>query len=485
MGSLRDKTISGVFWSFGQQFGGKGIAILTTVILARLLTPRDFGLIAMLSVFISVSQGISEGGFNQALIQKKNADEEDYSSVFYINLVVSLFLYITLFFCAPLIADFYSQPELIPMTRVLSLVFVINSFSYVQKARLAKEMKFKTLMVIHLPSIIISAIVALTLAYTGFGVWSLVVQQLVQRTAYAVQIWIYAKWKPLWTFNKDKAKGLFSFGSRLMVANVFNKFYNNAYFLVIGKFFATDILGYYKASDSLTKAPTQTIANAIKAVTFPSFSSIQDDNERLKRGYKKAIQLVLFWVCPVMVLAAVMATPLFRLVLTEKWLPAVPYFRILCVIGIIIPLSDFNLDIITVKGRSDLFLKLNIVKKIILTIGIIATFPFGIWPLLIFQVCYKIFVYFFNGYFTGGYINYPVKEQLIDVIPIIGLSLGMGLLVFGLDLLIRDWTDLLRLVTGVLLSFSFYFTVAKYTHLSTFEETIKIVNERLKRIIKK
>lgn len=479
MASLRDKTISGFFWSFLQKVGGKGIQFITIIILARLLTPEDFGLIGMLTIFITVSQNIVQAGFSEALIQKKKTDDEDFSSVFWINLLVSIILYGILFIAAPFIADFYDQPLLTSMTRVLSLIFIISSFSYVQQAKLRKEMKFKTLMFIHIPSIIIAGIVAVTMAFLDYGVWSIIGMQITMSIAYAIQIWIYSKWKPLFSFNKQKARGLFSFGSRLMISSILNTLFKESYTVIIGKFFPVAILGFYTNAEKLVKTPAYTLSGALKNVTFSAFSTIQDDNKRLKSGYKKMIQQMVFIICPIFVLAAVIAPALFSLILTDKWLPAVPYFRILVVFGIFAPLNSYNLDIVNIKGRSDLFLKLNIIKKIIVVIGIACTLPFGIWPLVVFRACSAIINYIINSHFSGKFINYPLKEQLNDIFPIFLLTIGVSSLVALVNVQVTgysNWYSLLLGLGGGLL----YWLVAKFINFPPYKEIENILRPRLK-----
>lgn len=475
MASLKDKTISGIFWSLLQGVGGKGITFVVMIILARLLTPEIFGLIGMLMIFIQVSQALVVAGFNQALIQKKDTDEEDYSSVFWINLGMSLLLYAIIFFCAPLIANFYDQPILTELARVLSLVFVINAFSYVQEARLSKEMRFKTLTIVSIPSTVIGGGVAVVMAVMGYGVWSIVALQLVTRFAYAVQIWFYAKWKPLFTYNAVKVKQLFSFGSKLMIAAVINTIYNNIYLVIIGKFFPLSAVGYYQNADNLVKVPSSTISGALSKVVFPVFSSIQDEDDRLKIGYKKIIQQVLFLLTPAFVLAAVLAEPLFRFVFTEKWLPAVPYFQILCVVGILYPLNLYNINIINVKGRSDLTLKLGIIKKIILTIGIVIAIPYGIWALLIFQAVNSVLVYFINSFFSGRFIAYPVKEQLKDILPILILNISVGVFVYFLNKGLSGFSDIVQLIAGFLSGAIFIYLLASLFKMDALKDFKNII----------
>lgn len=482
MATLKERTISSIFWSLMEKVGGKGVGVLSTIILARLLTPEDFGLVGMLSVFISVSQGIADGGFNKALIQKEKADNEDYSSVFYINLVVSILMYGVMYLASPWIAEFYNQPLLIEMMRILSFVFIINAFSYVQKSRLQKQMRFRTLMFIHLPSVLVSAGVAIYMAYTGWGVWSLIAQQLVMRFVYAVQIWIYARWRPLLSFNGKKAKGLFSFGSRILLSSIVDTIYLNIYLIVIGKFFPVSTLGYYKNADNLTRIPVNSLSSALKSVTFPSFSTIQNDDKRLKSGYKKTMQQVFFWVCPFMVIAAVLATPLFRFLLTEKWLPAVPYFRILCLFGLIASLNSFNVEIVAVKGHANLYFKLKVIKKIIATVLIVIAIPMGIWALLWSQVLQMFIGYLINSHYSGKYINYPVKEQLKDVFPTLALGLAVGGILMALNLYFNNIPDLAQLLIVGGLGIGFYWLLARQFNFDPYHEIKGLLGVKISKV---
>lgn len=484
MSSLKHKTISNIIWSFIQNIGSRGIGLIATIILARILTPDDFGLIGMLTIFISISQTLMQAGFSQALIHKKNTDEEDYSSVFYINLGLGILLYIILFFSAPFIAQFYDQPILTNLTRVLAVLFVINSFSYVQEAKFMKEMQFKKLMLIHLPSTLLSAIIAVAMAMNGFGVWSIAGQQISMRLGYAIQIWFYAKWTPLWKFNFSKVKGLFNYGGKLMLTGLIIAIYNNIYYVIIGKFFPIATLGYYQYSKKLVDIPATTISTAIKNVSFSAFSKIQDDNIRLREGYRKIIQQILFLLCPLLLFSAALANPIFRIILTEKWLPAVPFFQALCIVGIFYPINTFNLDIVNIKGRSDLFLKLEVVKKVITTIGIFATIPFGIWPLIIFQVLNVVLEFFINSYFSGKFINYTTLAQIKEFLPILCLSAAIA---FGLFLLNKYtyFTDSITIIGGALLALSIYLGSAIILRLRVYADLKEIIQSKINLKLKK
>lgn len=472
-----------MFWSLLQQVGGKGISFIVVIILARLLTPEIFGLIGMLMIFIQLSQVLVRAGFNQALIQKKEVDEEDYSSVFWINLVVSLLIYGILYISAPFIAEFYDQPILVKLTRVLTLIFVINAFSYVQQARLQKEMQFKTLTIIHIPSVIIGGVAGIVMAIKGFGVWSIIAQRLITRFIYTIQIWFYARWKPMLSFNATKAKQLFSFGGRLMLTSILNVVYNNIYLVVIGKFYSVSMVGLYQQSYNLVEKPSATLSGAVNKVAFPAFSSIQNEDEKLKIGYKKITQQVLYWLCPIFVFSGVLAVPLFRFVLTEKWLPAVPYFRCLCIVGILYPLNIFSVNILKVKGRSDIYLKLAIIKKAFITIGLFFAIPFSIWALLILQSTYYVFAFILNSYFAGQFLKYPVKEQIIDILPILLLTLVTGVVIFFIDQFLSFLPDFMRLMLGFVIGGGLYWIIAKYKNFDPYQDISEIYEENAKNML--
>lgn len=471
MTTLEDRAISGIFWSFLQKIGSRGLSFIIVILLARLLTPKDFGLVGMLMIFIQISQAIVDGGFNLALIQKKNTDEEDYSSVFYLNLASGLLLYITLFFCAPLISAFYDQPLLIDLLRVLSLVFVINAFSFVQETRLTKEIQFKKLMIVHIPSTIIGGVVSIVMAFFGFGVWSIVAMQVVTRLAYAIQIWIRSKWKPLRSFNKKRVKSLFSFGGKLFIAKIVGTLYNNIFLVVLGKFYPISSVGYYQNSNNLATTPSNTISSVISSVTFPAFATIQDDDKLLKEGYKRAIQQVFFWITPIYVFAGVLAEPLFRFVFTAKWLPAVPYFQWLCVVAIFGSLSTYNLNIVNVKGRSDVFLRLQLIRRILTGVAIFfAIWYGGIMTLLMVQAASSVFSYVLFSNIAGRFINYSFKQQLFDISGILLLSLGIGSGILLMDHYFHNLVDILRLIIGFGVGFLIYGTLVHYLKLAPYLE---------------
>jgi len=464
-----------------QKFGAQGIFIIVNIILARLLTPDDFGLVGMLAIFIALSQVLSNAGFNTALIQKLNVNEQDYSSVFFINLFISILLYCLLFLLSPLISKFYHQPILVPLTRVLSLVFVINSFSYVQTAKLQRNVRFKTLMYINIPSTIIGGIISVAMAFLGFGVWSLVAMQLITNFSYAVQIWIYSKWKPKFEFNLQSVRELFSFGSKIALSNIIHFTYMNIYPVILGRCFPLSTVGYYQTASKFTMTPGDTVMIALKNAVFPIFSTLQNDNNNLKKSFRIGLRQVTFFLFPLFTLMGVLADPLIQFVFTKKWLPAVPYFRWLCIVAVFLPLSTYNTQLINVKGKSALYLRLNILEKSIFFIGIVLSIPFGISILLAVQAISAVMIYCINSFISTRLIEYSAIEQIGDILPSILLSLVIGLGIYFLDSQITGLSNLLRLFYGFILGGGTYWVTSRYIGLTSYKELAYLYRTRFSR----
>lgn len=427
--SLTNKTIGGVFWAFLERFGAQILQMVIFIVLARLLAPKAFGLMGMLAIFVQLSQSLVDSGFGQALIQKKNTDEIDYSSVFFFNLIISLCLYAILYFSAPKIAEFYRESELINLIRVLGLQFIISAFSLVQIARLTKEVEFKKLMVIKLPSTLLGGTTGIIAAYSGFGVWSLVIYQLTDKLAYSVQIWFHSNWKPIWIIKLNRIKTLFDFGGKLMLEGLISTVYNNLYELLIGKYYSAAQVGFYTQAKQIKQIPVLNISVALERVTFPILSDIQEDDLRLSRAFQKIMRQVIFILSPLMIGGIVLAEPLFEFVLTEKWLPAAPYFQVLCISGLFYPLNVYNLNILKVKGRSDLYLYLGLVNKGISIIVIFFIVKYSVMALLLFQAIKSIIAYVFYGQICGKLIGYNLKNQFSDIWKFLTFSIVSGIFV--------------------------------------------------------
>lgn len=448
--SLRKQAISGLVWTFAQQFGNQIVSFIISIILARLLLPEEFGLIGMVLVFITIGQALSDAGLTQSLIRDKKVDQEDLSTVFFFNLAASIMVYFLIFFAAPFIADFYNQEVLVNIIRVLTISFIISAFGAIQSTRLTKMMNFKTQTVISIPSTVASGILGVGLAYGGFGVWSLVWMRIVDSGIRTIQLWIYSKWSPSFLFNFEKFKDHFNFGYKITLSGLLDSIFSNIYIIIIGKYFAVSQVGFYTRAQTMQKLPVINISKALNKVTYPLFAQIQDDNFRLKKVNKQIMQMVVFIIAPILIFAAVLAEPIFRFLLTEKWLPAVPYFQILCVSGILYPINAYNLNILKVKGRSDLFLKLEVVKKSLIAVSIVIAIQFGIYGLLISQAILSIIAFYINSHYTNRFINYSSWEQTKDIVPIIlmALIIGGGMYLLDTFLFLKDIGDVLRILIG-------------------------------------
>ncbi|RYM34524.1 lipopolysaccharide biosynthesis protein [Brumimicrobium glaciale] len=412
--SLKKQAVSGAIWTFSQQFIVQFISFGVQIILARLLLPELFGLIAMLSVFVSIGQTLMDGGMTSSLIRTKNPDQLDYSTVFITNLMVSTFVYGLTFIAAPYIAEFYGQEILKNLLRIYALSFVILSLVAVHTAKLTKEMNFKIQMKLQIPAAVSGGIIGVTMAYSGYGVWSLVFGNIGQSMIYVVLNWVFIKWRPSLVFNKRRFKYHLNFGYKLTLSGLLDTIYNDSYRIVIGKFFSPASVGFFNQAENMRLFPVKQIFHAMGKVTYPLFSNIKNDVQ-LKSAYRITLKLVLFAVIPIMLILMIVANEFFMFLFGEKWLPAVPYFQVLAIASIIRPISSYNLNILKVKGRSDLLLKIESVQKVFGIIIIIIALPFGIMALVA-SLTFVTFVFTLsNMWFSGRLINYHLTEQIKDV----------------------------------------------------------------------
>ncbi len=452
--SLRSKTLRALSWSLLESIGLQGVRLVIGIVLARLLFPEQFGLIGMLTIFMAVAQSFLDSGFGAALIQKREATPTDASSIFYFNIVVGLVAAGLLCLVAPWIAAFYNQPILTPLTRALSLTIVINSFGMVQSTILTKQINFKTQAKVSLIASVLSGIIGVTLAVAGFGVWSLVVQQISGTFLGTVLLWLWVDWRPTLTFSLKSLQEMFGFGSRLLASGLLNQIFNNIYLLVIGKLFSATDLGLFTRAKALEEIPSQTLSGMVGRVTFPVFSTIQDDPARLKRGLKKALTFLVMVNFPMMIGLVVVARPLVLVLLGEKWAESIPYLQLLCCLGLLFPLQLMNLNILQSLGRSDLFLRLEIIKKVLIIINITVTWRWGISAMIYGMIAMSIISYYLNSYYTGVLIGYPIREQLHDLISYLIMAVLMGSAVYATGLLPfpNHWSMLLvQITTGIVI----------------------------------
>jgi len=429
--SLKQKTISGLTWSFIDNFANLGISFIVGIILARILSPKEFGLIGMFSIFIAISQSFIDSGFSQALIRKQNCTQKDYSTVFYFNIVVGCAFYFILFTCAESIGKFFNEPILKGIIRVIGLGLVINSFTIVQSALLAKRINFKLQAKISVISSIISGIISIYMAYTGCGVWSLVASALIRYTITSLLLWFWSNWKPIWCFSTTSFKELFSFGGRLLLSGLIDTTYRNVYYLVIGKYYTAVELGYYTRADQFQSLPSSNLQTIIGRVSYPVLLTIQEDIPKLKEAYKKIIRSTMLITFILMLGMAAIARPMILTLIGEKWEPCVIYLQMLCFIGMFYPLHALNLNMLQVRGRSDLFLRLEIIKKTlaipIIVIGVI----WGIKSMLLGLMSLTLVAYYLNSYWSGRLIGYSFIEQIKDILPSFLLAIIMSTIVFA------------------------------------------------------
>ena len=450
--SLRKKTLNGVAWSALERFSTGGVNFLIGLLLARILMPSDYGLIAMLNVFIAISRAFIDSGFSTALIRKPNCTEEDNATVFYFNLVIGAICYALLYIAAPAIARFYDSPQLVEITRVIGLTLFANSFCVVQQAILSINLNFKALAKINLIATVISGVIGVVLAYIGFGVWALVVQTLLSMGIYAALLWVTVKWKPIKSFSMQSFKTLFSFGSKILVSNLLDTIFANLYTIVIGKRFTSSNLGVYSRADQFAKFPSVNITGIIQRVTFPVLSTIQNEDDRLKTNYRKFLRLSAFVLFPLMIGMAAVSKPMVLLLLTEKWIDSVPLLQLLCLSMMWYPIHSINLNLLQVKGRSDLFLKLEIYKKILGLIILFVSMPWGLKAMCYGLIIGSILSLFLNTHYTGKLLNMGFFFQMKDLLYSLISSLLMGLIVYvSISFIPSVWLQLLSgIVIGIL-----------------------------------
>jgi len=453
--TLKQKTVTGLTWSFIDTFARYGLTFFIGIILARLLSPADYGLVGMTTIFFAISTSFIDSGFGVALIRKQNTDDADLSSVFYFNLLLSIIFYLLLFVTAPLISDFFNEPKLTLLIRVIGINLIIGAASTIQQIILTKRIDFKLQTRISVISTIFSGIIAVVMAFKGFGVWSLVTSTLIGRTVTTILLWIWNKWTPIWIFSISRLSELFRFGSKLMVSSLINTIFNNIYYLVIGKYFSATELGYYTTADNFNKLPSENISGIVQRVSFPVLSSIQNDVPRLREAYKKLIRGTMLITFVLMLGLVAVARPMVLTLIGEKWEPSIIYLQLLCFSGMFYPLHSINLNMLAVKGRSDLFLRLEIIKRTLSVPIIVIGVFWGIKAMLLGMISLTLIGYFLNSFWSGKLIGYSFIEQIKDILPSFWLALTMSSLVFVIGILVPLPSLLLliiQLITGILLT---------------------------------
>lgn len=471
--SLKDKTVKGVGWSAIDNVIQAGVTFLVSIVLARLLTPDDYGLIGIIAIFTTVCTALINGGFTTALIRKKNATDDDYNTAFITNLGVSIVLYALIFICSPLIANFFGREELLALTRVSSLGMIIGALALVQQTRLTKRIDFKSQTKITLIASVSSGIVGIVLAVLGFGVWSLVAQQLMSHSLRTVLLWFVNKWIPSLRFSSKSFHELFGFGWKMMVSSVIDTVWKELYQVVVGKFYSPATLGQYTRSKQFSKLFSSNLTSVIQRVTYPVLSNIQDDKERMVAAYRKIIKTTMFVTAISMFFVGAISEPLLYCLIGPKWHEAATYLPLICISGSLYPLHAINLNMLQVQGRSDLFLGLEIVKKIIALAPLFIGAFIGIMPMLYTNVLTGIIAFFLNSHYSGIFLGYSSWMQIKDIAPSYGIAFLVSLSVFFLKYIpLSNWIILpIQIVVGSAL----FFFVCKLTKNKEFEGLLAIV----------
>lgn len=476
---LKHKAINGAFWSGIQKFGLSAISFLSNIVLARMLTPDDYGCIGMLTIFLVLSNSLILGGFVSALIQKHDVTQQDYSTVFYWNVGISVLLYLVLYLASPSIASFYHIDKLSSLLRVLGITLIINGFCAVQTTRLRKFLEFGVLARINIASAIISTILAIILAYFGFGIWSLVFQQISLSVFNAIFLWKSTTWKPSLLFSIQSFNSLFSYGSFLLLNELVNVFCDNLQGLLIGKYFSASTMGYYTQARKLEIVPTQSITQMVSQVTFPIFSKIQNDKERLYRAVRESVALMNFLNFPLMLLLIVIAKPLIACLYSEKWLPAVPYFQILCFAGIPNCLQNVNYHVVSAAGRSKILFKWNFVKRGIGLLFMFVGLCFGVEGLLWGMAAGIYFTFVVNAKLAFQSSGYSLYKQLTDSLPLLCISVIAALCSYSITLL--DCGHGLMLTLQLSVFITIYIFLSFVTERKELREAYQIITNYISR----
>ena len=478
--SLKHKTVKGLGWSALDNAARYGMQFVIGIVLARLLSPDDYGLLGLVSIFTVVCTALVNGGFTTALIRKKDATEDDYNTAFICNLGMSLLLYTAIFFCAPLIADFFGRYELVALVRVSSLGLIIGALAMVQQTRLTKRIDFKTQTKITLVASAISGVVGIGMAVAGLGVWALVVQQLASHALRTIQLYIYNRWLPRLQFSSDSFRELFGFGWKMMVSALLDAVWKELYQVVVGKFYNPATLGQYTRGQHYAKLFSQNLTSVVQRVTYPVLSSIQDEPERMVSAYRRIIRTSMFITAISLFALGAISEPLIYCMIGPKWHEASTYLPLICLSSTLYPLHAINLNMLQVQGRSDLFLGLEVIKKVIALAPLFIGAFVGIIPMLWTNIAVGIIAFFLNSYYSGRLIGYSSWMQLRDIAPSYANATFIALSVYFLKWLpMSNWVVLpLQIVVGAAVSF----IVCKVFQPSEYKEIREILkSSKLKR----
>jgi O-antigen/teichoic acid export membrane protein len=475
--SLNKKTSGGFIWTFIDNIVLKGFYFISQLILANLLGPEVFGLMLPLAFFYALGNVILDSGLSSSLIRKEKIDNKDLNTLFIVNIVFAIFLYVIFYATAPIIMQIYKQPMLIDIIRVYCIGFLISGFTSVQSAILVRELSFKKITIINGIASLIGAIIGVILGYNGFGIWSLVYMYLITQSIISVFVWLSTKWNPNFEFSTIHFKEHFNYGYKLTFSGILNIVVGNIYAPIIAKFNSLETSGFYERAYNLNQYPVSVIASVISKVTFPIMAKIQYRKKILSLYYKNIIRMSFFITAPLMMFAAALARPIFEVILNPDWYPAIFYFQLFCIASILYPIQLFNVNILKVTGKTSIFLMIEIIKKVVTLIVLAYSYNKGIEFIIIGFVVSSYIEFIINSYFCGREIKYSTFNQILDLVPVFLLTLFSTFLVFILDFLLKDYDlALLTIILGFLFGTIIYLVLA---YLFKFKEVI-IITKSLK-----
>ena len=472
--TIKQKTVRGILWNSIEKFLVKGSSFIISIILARILSPSDYGLIGMLAVFISLSNVFIESGLSKALIQKQNCTDTDYSTAFYTNIIISIVIYVILYFAAPYVAKFYHEPQLCAILRVLSVNFVLGSLNVVQRTKLMSRMDFRSLAFVNFIGTVSGGIIGIIMAYSGCGVWSLVGQSIAVTFATIIFFPIYSKWRPQMQFSRQSFNQLFKFGSKLLISGTVATVVNNISTIAIGNIYRTSQLGFYTRASQFSEMVAFTVNDVMGTVTFPALSELQNNTDRMIAVYKKSLYFTAFIIFPVMTMMALLAKPLVLLLLTEKWLPCVALMQLLCIARMFTPLSAINMNLLNAIGRSDLFMKVDLSKIPIILVSLAITIPISVKAICIGNLVTTIICFFINTYYPGKMFGYGASEQIKDYWKLFVAIILMSFVIYVVCMLIINiW---IQIFVGVIVGCGVYFISCLFLKAVTIKEIKSVFN---------
>lgn len=474
--SLKKKTVKGVAWTSLNKVLNMGLSFVIGIILARLLSPDDYGLLAMIAVFNAIAFAFLDSGFGSALVRKPDLTEDDNTTAFFFNLAAGAIMFGVIWVIAPWVSVFYDKPILTPLLRAEGSLLIVSAFKIVQNTQLTRALNFKAMMIIRVVASVVGGVVGIIAAYSGLGVWALVVMHIADSLISLILLWVISPWRPRGKWSKRSFNYLWGYGSKLLASGLLDTIYGNIYPIVIGKFYSAADLGQYSRAKGYADMPSTSLTGVIQQVTFPVLSQIQDDDQRLGNNYRRMLRFTVFLVFPIMIGMAALAHPLVISLVTDKWAQCVPYLQIICFSSMWYPVHAINLNLLQVKGRSDLFLRLEIIKKALITVVVFVCVPFGIIGICCGSVFTSLACLAINTYYTGKLINVGFVRQMMDMTPTLLASLAMGAVVYFAVMPFGN--DVVKLAVGIPLGMVLYLAIAKVFRMPELQEALDIIHRR-------